>query len=110
MDVHNPTGVLVVHLGRNHQCYSARTVRSSSPYTVEYLFYWMVITLGIVFPPVLLCITWKKQLAVLQQVEVTKGGPAVMWACIAWMPLSNLYFTLKFVISTSHFVSFASYQ
>ena len=47
------------------------------------IFYWLAATLGILFPPVLLWITWRKQLAVLQQVEVTKGGPAVMWACIA---------------------------
>ena len=52
---------------------------------------------------ILFYITWGKQLAVLQQVKITKGGPAVMWACIAWMPLANLYFTSKLIITTSHF-------
>ena len=32
----------------------------------EGIFYWLVATLGILFPPVLLRITWRKQLAVLQ--------------------------------------------
>ena len=102
LDVHNP-GVLVVPLGLDQRSYSPRTARTSGQYSVEYIFYWILFTLGILFPPVLLWITWRKQLAVLQQVEVTKGGPAVMWACIAWMPLANLYCTVKFIISTSHF-------
>ena len=52
---------------------------------------------------ILFYITWGKQLAVLQQVKITKGGPAVMWACIAWMPLANLNFTSKLIITTSQF-------
>ena len=48
-------------------------------------------------------IAWRKQLAILQKVKGTKGGPAVMWACIAWMPLANLYVAVKFIISASHF-------
>jgi len=88
IDAHNP-GVLVVLLGQDQQCYSTKTARTSGRYSTEYMFYYMLITLGILFPPVLLRITWRKQLAVLKQVKVTKGGPAVMWACIAWMPLAN---------------------
>ena len=87
-DVRNP-GVLAVPLGQDQQCYNTRTARSSGPYSTEYMFYLMLITMGILFPPVLLRITWRKQLAVLEQVKVTKGGPAVMWACIAWMPIAT---------------------
>ena len=40
---------------------------------------------------------------------VTKGGPAVMWACIAWMPIANLYIVGRYIVvkattGTSHFV------
>ena len=66
--------------------------------------------MGILFPPVLFRITWKKQLAVLEQVKVTKGEPAVMWAYIAWMPIANLYFTAKTIISISHFAKNHTYQ
>ena len=73
-------------------------------------FYWLVVTLGVVAPPILLYITWRKQLAVLQQVKVTKVGPAVMWACIVWMPLANFYFTAKLFISTSHYNTAKEWQ
>ena len=101
-NVHNP-GVLAVPLGKDQQCYNTSTARSSGHYSTEHMFYYMLITLGVLFPPVLLRITWRKQLAVLEQVKVTKGGPAVMWACIAWMPIANLYFTVKFLAVSSHF-------
>ena len=100
--MHNP-GVLAVPLGQDQQCYSTRTARSSGHYSPEHMLYYMLITLGVLFPPVLLRITWRKQVAVLEQVKVTKGGPAVMWACIAWMPIANLYFTVKFLAVSSHF-------
>ena len=67
-------------------------------------------TFGVVARPILLRITWRKQLVVLEQVMVTKGGPAVMWACIAWMPIVNLYFTVKAIISISHFAKNNTYQ
>ena len=102
-DVHNP-GVLAIPLDQDQQCYNMRTARSSGGST-EHTFYMLLITLGILFPPVLLRITWRKQLAVLEQVKVTKGGPAVMWACIAWMPFANLYFTVKFLVASSHFAT-----
>ena len=102
--MHNP-GVLALHLGQDQQCYSTRTARTSGQYSPEHMFYYMLITLGILFPPVLLRITWRKQLAVLEQVKVTKGGPAVMWACIAWMPIANLYFTVKYLAALSHFAT-----
>ena len=105
MDVHNP-GVLVVPVGEDQQCYTPRVVRTSGRYTGQRMLYLMVGTLALLTPPALLYITWRKQLAALQQVKVTKGGPAVMWACIAWMPLANLYFTVKFITSTSHFTTF----
>ena len=103
-DVHNP-GVLALHLGQDQQCYSTRTARTSGQYSPEHVFYYMLCTLGILFPPVLLRITWRKQLAVLEQVKVTKGGPAVMWACIVWMPIANLYFTVKYLAALSHFAT-----
>ena len=102
MDVHNP-GVLVVPVGEDQQCYTPRVVRTSGRFTAERMLYLMVGTLALLAPPALLYITWRKLLAMLQQVKVTKGGPAVMWACIAWMPLANLYFTAKIITSTSHF-------
>ena len=109
LDVHNP-GVLAVLLGQDQQCYSTKTARTSGRYSTEYMFYYMLITLGILFPPVLLRITWRKQLAVLEQVKVTKGGPDVMWACIAWMPIANLYFTAKAITTNSHFATDYMYQ
>ena len=103
--MHNP-GVLAVPLSQDHaQCYSPRTARTSGQYSTEHIFNLMLITQGILFPPVLLRITWRKQLAVLEQVKVTKGEPAVMWACIAWMPIANLYFTVKFLAALSHFAT-----
>ena len=102
MDVHNP-GVLVVPVGEDQQSYTSRVVRSRGWFTVEQMLYWMVGTLALLTFPALLYITWRKQLSMLQQVKITKGGPAVMWACIAWMPLANLYFIVKAIISTSHF-------
>ena len=102
MDVHNP-GVLVVTVGKDQQSYSTRMVRTGGRFTMERMLSWMVGTLVLLTFPALLYITWRKQLAALQQVKVTKGGPAVMWACIAWMPLTNLYFIVKAIISTSHF-------
>ena len=104
--MHNP-GALDIFVGNDQQCYTTRVVaRGKTPIG----FYCLVITLGMVAPPILLYITWRKQLAVLQHVKVTKGGPAVMWACIVWMPLANLYFTAKFIISTSHFSSLKKWQ
>ena len=100
MDVHNP-GVLVVPVGEDQQSYSSKAVRSLI--SVQAMLYLMVVTLALLAPPALLYITWRKQLAALQQVRVTKSGPAVMWACIAWMPLANLYFTVKSISSISHF-------
>ena len=70
---------------------------------MQAMLYLMVVTLALLAPPALLYIMWRKQLAALQRVRVTKGGPAVMWACIAWMPLANLYFTVKSISSISHF-------
>ena len=102
MDVHNP-GVLEVYLGTDQQCYSVMVARSTVAERQEGIFYWLMATLGLAAPPILLYITCRKQLAVLQQVKVTKGGPAVMWACIAWMPLVNSYFLIKFITSTSSF-------
>ena len=96
--MHNP-GALEIWVGTDQQCYTTRIVRRAP----KLGFYWLVVTLGMAAPPILLYITWRKQLAVLQQVKVTKGGPAVMWAYIAWMPLANLYFTAKMFISTSHY-------
>ena len=102
MDTHYP-GVIEILLGMDQQCYSVRVVaKGKSLYTLDRMFYFMVVTLGI-GPPIVLYITWKKQLSVLQQVKDTKSGPAVMWACIAWMPLANLYMAVKFIISASHF-------
>ena len=109
IDVHNP-GVLAVPLGKDQQCYSTHTARTSGYYTTEHIFYLMLTTLGVLFPPVLLRITWSKKLAVLEKVKVTKGGPAVMWACIAWMPIANLYFTAKAITSISHFANNVMYQ
>ena len=102
MDVHNP-GVLEVYLGTNEKCYTVMVARSPVAGKQEGIFYLMMATLGLVAPPILLYITRKKLLAWLQQVKVTKGGPAVMWACIAWMPFANAYFGMKFIISTSSF-------
>ena len=102
-DSSNP-GVLEVRIGIDQQCYSIRVVRTQyAAIKVEGRFYWTVATLGLFAPPVLLYITRRKQLAVLQQVKDTKGGPAVMWACIAWMPLVNLYMVVKFIVSFSHY-------
>ena len=102
VDIHNP-GVLGAYLGTNEQCYTVRVVRSPVAGQQEGIFYWMMATLGLVVPPSLLYITRRKQLDWLQQVKVTKGGPAVMWACLVWMPLANLYFATKFVTSTASF-------
>ena len=93
-DVDNP-GVIVAFLGYDYQCYSPMVARSVYNPIQENIFYYMVNTLGFVAPPILLYITWRKQLTVLQWIKDTKGGPAVMWACIAWMPLANLYLVLK---------------
>ena len=101
MDVHNP-GVIEMQLGMDRHCYNAIAVRSHKLYTKDVMFYGFVGILATLVPPVLLYITWRKQLAVLQQVNDTKGGPAVMWACTAWMPLANLYMAAKLVISISH--------
>ena len=100
LDVHNP-GALEIWVGTDQQCYTTRIPVLRG--TIKRGFYWLVVTLGVAAPPILFYITWRKQLAVLQQVKVTKGGPAVMWACIAWMPLANFYFTAKMFISTSHY-------
>ena len=102
MDVHNP-GVLVVPVGEDQQSYSTRVVRTRGRFSMETMLYWMVGILVLLTLPALLYITWRKQLAALQQIKVTKGRPAVMWACIAWMPLANLYFIVKAIISASHF-------
>ena len=102
MDVHNP-GVLVVPVGNDQQSYTPRVARTSGVFTVDRMLHWMVATRALLTLPALLYITWRKQLAMLQQVKVTKGGPAVMWACISWMPLANLYSIVKAIISTSHF-------
>ena len=93
-DVDNP-GVIVVFLGYDYQCYSPMVVRSIYNTIQENMFYYMVDKLGFVAPPILLYITWRKQLAALQRIKNAKGGPAVMWACIAWMPLANLYLDWK---------------
>ena len=105
MNEHNP-GALEVFVGTDQQCYTTRVPRRRTP-TGLYL---LMATLGMAAPPILLYLTWRKQLAVLQQVKVTKGGPAVMWACIAWMPLANLYLTAKLIISVSHFSSQKQWQ
>ena len=102
MDVHNP-GVLVVPVGNNPQSCSPRIDRSSGVFTVERMLHWIVATLALLALPALLYITWRTQLAVLQQLMVTKGGPAVMWACIAWTPLANMYSILTAIKFTSHF-------
>ena len=102
MDVTNP-GVLEVFLGYDQKCYSVRAARSAKGGRQDVMLYWTVATLGLGAPPILLYITWRKQLSVLQQVKDTKGGPAMMWACIAWIPLANLYMAVKFIISNSHF-------
>ena len=102
MDAYNP-GVLEVYLGTDQKCYSTRVARSAVAGRQEAIFYWMVATFGVVASPILLYITWRKQLAVLQQVKDNKIGQAVMWECIAWMPLANLYFTVKFITTASHF-------
>ena len=109
IDVHNP-GVLSVPLGKDQQCYTMTTPRTSNRYSPEYMFYSLLFTLGVLFPPVLLRITWRKQLAVLEQVKVTKGGPAVMWACIAWMSIANLYIVVKVISETSYFARKNVYQ
>ena len=109
LDVHNP-GVLEVYLGTDQQCYTNKVVRSAVADRQVRIFYWVVGIMGIVVPPYLLYITWWKQLAVLEQVKVTKGGPAVMWACIAWMPLANLYFTVKLIATSLHFEVNEEYQ
>ena len=100
MDVHHP-GVIVANLGADQQCYSMRVVE----YTLEKIFYLAVTAMGALALPILFYITWRNQLVVLKQVNNTRCGPAVMWACIAWMPLVNLYVMVKFIISTSHFAS-----
>ncbi len=105
MDVHNP-GVLEIVLGSQRQSYSTSIANRGaihSPIKHSDTFHWLTATLGVLLPPVLLRITWRKQLAVLEQVKVTKGGPAVMWACIAWMPVANLYFTGQFLTANSQF-------
>ena len=101
-DVTNP-GVLEIWLGNDQQCYSFRVARTAIADRQERMFYGTVFILCIVAPPFFFSITWRKQLSVLQQVKDIKGGPAVMWACIAWMPLANLYMAVKFVISASDF-------
>ena len=73
MNEHNP-GALEVFVGTDQQCYTTRVPRRRTP-TGLYL---LMATLGMAAPPILLYLTWRKQLAVLQQVKVTKGGPAVM--------------------------------
>ena len=100
MDAHNP-GVLVVFLDFDQGYTASKAVRSSHYVPLVKMFYATVFTLGWAAPPVLLYITWRKQMAVLQQIQDTRGGPAVMWACIAWMPLANLYITVKYITSRS---------
>ena len=102
MDVRNP-GVLAVYLGTDQQCYTVRVARSAIAGKQEGILYLLMFTLGLVAPPILLYITWWKQLVVLRQVKVAKSGPAVMWACIAWMPLVNTYLAVKFMKTTSSF-------
>ena len=63
--MHNP-GMFAVPLGQDQQYYSTKIPRTSAHYTTEYIFYYMLITLGVLFPPVLFRITWRKQLAVLE--------------------------------------------
>ena len=104
MDVHNP-GVLEVYLGTDQQCYTVRVARSYIARKQEGILYLLIATLGMMASPFLLYITWRKQLAVLQQVKDNKIGQAVMWACIAWMPPANLYTVIKFITSTSHFAA-----
>ena len=82
----------------------------SLQFGIGQMFYWIVATLGIGSSPILLYMTWRKQLSVLQQVKDTKGGPAVMRACFAWMPLANLYMGVKFIVSISHSASPSQYQ
>ena len=107
LDVHNP-GALEIFVGTDQQSYTTRipVLRGA----IKRGFYWLVANLGVAAPPILFYITWRKQLAVLQQVKVTKGGPAVMWACITWMPLANFYFTAKLFISTSHYNTAKQWQ
>ena len=109
MDVHNP-GVLAVYLGTDQQCYSTRVARTAVAGRQEAMFYRVLATLGIMAPPFLLYITWWKQLAVLEQVKVTKDAPVVMWACIAWLPFANLYFTVKLITTSLHFAVSEEYQ
>ena len=68
MDVHNP-GVLEVFVGTDQQCYTPRVAyrRKVHGWKQQGNLLWMVATLSILLPPVLLYITWRKQLAVLQQ-------------------------------------------
>ena len=68
MDVHNP-GVLEVFLGTDQECYTGKVVRRHPP--LINMFYAIVFTLGWVATLVLLYITWRKQMAVLQQVKYT---------------------------------------
>ena len=98
MDVTNP-GVLVVFMGFDQQCYSMRVVMTATAGKQDGMYHATVFTLGMLTPPILLSISWRKQLSVLQQVKDTKGGLAVMWACIAWMSLANLYMVVKVVRS-----------
>ena len=105
--MHNP-GALEIYVGTDQQCYTTRIPVPRGSF--KHVFYWLVVTLGVAAPPILLYITWRKQLAVLQQVKVIKGGPAVMWACIVWMPLANFYFTAKWFISTSHYNTAKQWQ
>ena len=109
LDVHNP-GVLEVYLGTDQQCYTNRVARSYISGKQEGILYLLIATLGLVAPSYLLYITWWKQLAVLEQVKVTKGGPVVMWACIAWLPFANLYFTVKLITASLHFAVNEEYQ
>ena len=109
MDVYNP-GVLEIHLGTDKKCYTNKVARSAVADRQVRIFYWVVVIMGIVVPPYLLYITWWKQLAVLEQVKITKGGPAVMWACIAWLPYANLYFTVKLIATSLLFEVNEEYQ
>ena len=103
--MHNP-GVLEFFMGYDENCYRVKSARTANAARrPEHVFQATVGTLGLLASPVLLYITWRKQLAALQQVKDTKGGPAVMWACIAWISLANLYMAVKgvSVILTSRF-------
>ena len=90
-----------MYLGTDQQCYTVRIAKSAIAGKQEGILYLLMLTLGLVAPPILLYITWTKQLVVLRQVKVAKSSPAVMWACITWMPLVNTYFAIKFMTSTS---------